>query len=111
MAISENLKALRDAKGLTQTQLSEKAGLGINQVSRIERGSSKPELETIKSLAMALDCSADELIFDREEREPDEELRILMAAVANMDDAKKATAIEILKALVMKAEAETWIKK
>lgn len=110
MAISENLKALRDAKGLTQTQLSEKAGLGINQVSRIERGTSKPELETIKSLALALDCSSDELIFDRAEREPDEELRILIGAIANMSEPKKAVVIEVLKALVMKSEAESWIK-
>lgn len=110
MAISENLKALRDAKGLTQVQLSEKAGLGINQVSRIERGTSKPELETIKSLAIALDCSSDELIFDPTEREPDEELKILISAVASMSETKKAVAIEVLKALVMKSEAESWIK-
>lgn len=111
MTIASNLKALRDDRGLTQTQLAEKAGLGINQVSRIERGRSKPELDTIKRLSLALNCTTDELIFDASEKTPDEEIRTLLTAVMGLPEEKKHTAIELLKALIMKAEAETWLKK
>lgn len=111
MTIATNLKTLRDKRGLTQTQLADLAGLGINQVSRIERGTSKPELETIKKLAIALHCTADDLIFDSQELTQDDQIRTLLGALIKMPEDKKQTAIELLEALVMKAEAENWIKK
>jgi transcriptional regulator with XRE-family HTH domain len=71
MSISNNLKAIRNKRGMTQGNLADKAGIELNQVSRIERGASEPKLETIKKLAIALSCSTDELIMDCEAYTPE----------------------------------------
>lgn len=71
MSISNNLKAIRSQRGVTQGNLADKAGIELTQVSRIERGASEPKLETIKRLAIALSCSTDELIMDAQPKTPE----------------------------------------
>jgi transcriptional regulator with XRE-family HTH domain len=48
------LRALREAAGLTQAQLAEKAGLHAQGVVKLERGERKPAWETVLALADAL---------------------------------------------------------
>lgn len=71
MSISNNLKTIRNQRGMTQGHLADKAGIELTQVSRIERGASEPKLETIKRLAIALSCSTDELIMDAQPKTPE----------------------------------------
>lgn len=70
MPFPEKVAKLRKEKGLTQDDLAKKAGVGIAQMRRYEKGASSPTLEVIKNLARALGVSADELIFDEGERVP-----------------------------------------
>ena len=70
MPFPEKVAKLRKEKGLTQDELAKKAGVGIAQIRRYEKGSSSPTLEVIKNLARTLGVSADELIFDEGERVP-----------------------------------------
>lgn len=49
---------------MTQDQLSEKAGISLSFLGHIERGSRKSSLETLVSLANALEVSADYLLQD-----------------------------------------------
>ncbi|MGY5449340.1 helix-turn-helix domain-containing protein [Agarivorans sp. MS3-6] len=70
MAISDALKDIRKRKGLTQGELANLAGVELTQISRIERGVSEPKLETIKNLAIALNCSTDELILEDIKAQP-----------------------------------------
>src|SRR5437867_4188862 len=52
------LKALREAAGFTQEELATIAGLSVHAVSALERGERRrPQLETIRALAAALDLS------------------------------------------------------
>jgi transcriptional regulator with XRE-family HTH domain len=48
------LKELREAAGLTQKQLAEKAGMGQRTVSTLEQGLSEPVWSTAIALAEAL---------------------------------------------------------
>lgn len=48
------LRDLRNAAGLTQVQLAEKAGTTGNTVARLERGMYEPSWEIVISLADAL---------------------------------------------------------
>lgn len=57
----ENLKRLRQAKGLNQTQLAEAAGCNQATVSKLERGSGNPTLTLIARIARALDVAPVEL--------------------------------------------------
>jgi transcriptional regulator with XRE-family HTH domain len=51
------LRELRSRAGLTQAELSRKAGLAQPSVSRLERGLKKPGLATAQALAAALGVS------------------------------------------------------
>jgi len=61
----QRLVELRKAAGLTQAELAVKAGLGMMQVSRIERGAvSDPQVSTVQALAEALGVPVAELLAD-----------------------------------------------
>jgi DNA-binding XRE family transcriptional regulator len=52
--ISQKLKALREERDLTQTQLADLAGLPQSHISRLEAGRHSPSMKTLKKLADAL---------------------------------------------------------
>jgi transcriptional regulator with XRE-family HTH domain len=54
----DGLKAIREAKGLTQVELARRAGLSNTTISRIENDLSRPTTTTLRGLAQALDMSA-----------------------------------------------------
>lgn len=61
--IVKNLNGILSARGLTATGLEKKAGLRRASISNILRGASKnPSLETLVSIANALDCTIHELL-------------------------------------------------
>jgi len=67
--LAENLKKLRLKKGWTQQELSHRAGLSHNSISKIEQGVSlKPEIQTMIKIADALDVSLDELVGRKEKK-------------------------------------------
>lgn len=49
--IYENIKAIRQAKGLTQTYLAEKVGIAINNYGKLERGEIQLTIERLEQLA------------------------------------------------------------
>ena len=51
MPFAEKLTRLRKDKGFTQQELAQRAGIGIAQMRRYEKGNSSPTLEVIKNIA------------------------------------------------------------
>jgi len=66
MNLGDNLKRLRTDRGMTQGDLSNKSGVGLAQISKLERNKADPALSTLYKLMSALDCSADRLLLDTE---------------------------------------------
>ena len=61
--LSNNIKRLREAKGLSQEKLARLADVANNTLIKMESGENKnPTLETIKKVAKALEISVDDLI-------------------------------------------------
>jgi len=61
--LSNNLRKLREKKGLSQDRLAKLADVANNTIIKIEQGENiNPTLETLKKVAKALDVSVDELI-------------------------------------------------
>jgi transcriptional regulator with XRE-family HTH domain len=56
------LKQLRTEKGLSQSELSQAAGIHSMHLSKYERGVAKPSADAIKKLAKALGVTTDYLI-------------------------------------------------
>ena len=60
--IAENLKRLRQSRGLTQEQLAEQLGVSFQAVSRWENALSYPDIELIPEIAAFFEISSDELM-------------------------------------------------
>ena len=61
IAVGQNVRKRREALGLTQEALSDKAGLDQTYISGIERGLRNPGIINIAKLAKALKISVAEL--------------------------------------------------
>lgn len=56
------LRAIRERRGYTQTELGLVTGIGQNRISNWELGYAYPSIEMLVLLANALHCTADELV-------------------------------------------------
>lgn len=66
-AFGERVRELRQKRGLTQIELSERSGYPQGRISEIESGTRVPNLVTILRLSIALDCKPTALLapFDK----------------------------------------------
>jgi predicted transcriptional regulator len=64
-AFGENLKRLREAKGLTTRQLADNADIAYSQIWTLESGQGDPTLTTLLALARALEVSLDGLVQEQ----------------------------------------------
>ena len=62
--VAERIKKLRKAKGITQEQLAELAGLNRTHLYRLETGKQSMTLRTLKLVADALGVRVRELVKD-----------------------------------------------
>jgi len=60
--VGPKLRELREAAKLTQEDLAHEAGISTSTLSRIERGTYQPRLDTLDKLAQALKVSVVELL-------------------------------------------------
>lgn len=66
MALSDNIKKLREEKNLTQQQLADQLYVSRQTICRWENGSRCPDLIMAKKLALELGVSMDELVSDED---------------------------------------------
>ncbi len=62
MEFAERLKAVREEKGLSQTELAAKTGLQPSAVSHFESGRRSPSFDNLRRLADALNVTIDYLL-------------------------------------------------
>ncbi len=61
--LSKNIKKLREQAGLSQDQMARKAGIPYSTYLKIENGvTPNPSIQTVLSIAEALDISLDKLV-------------------------------------------------
>ena len=62
----------------------------------------------LRKIAVALSVSADVLLFDKDERGPDEDLRLQFEAVSRMDNEEKKVIKALIEGMLLKHEAKRW---
>lgn len=62
VVVGRNIKAAREAAGLTQEQLADRAGMHTMEISRYERGVRDLRLTTAVRIARGLEVPAAELL-------------------------------------------------
>jgi transcriptional regulator with XRE-family HTH domain len=63
--IGNNIKNLRKSKKLTQDELAEKLNVTRQCVSSWENNKTQPDIETLHSIAAAMETSIDEIIYGK----------------------------------------------
>ncbi len=106
MEFRERLAALRRERDLTQQVLADKAGVHVAQIRRYEAGQTQPALDVIRKLAIALQVSADMLVFDIDERGPDDDLRLQFEALQRLTTEEKKVAKIVLEGLLLTHDAK-----
>ncbi len=61
--ISKNIKRIRTAKGMNQTELAEKVGVTRQTISSWEKGSSFPNINMLEKMSAVFDMPIDELLY------------------------------------------------
>ena len=62
MKITNNVKRLRQAAGMTQADLAARLGLTTPSITKWEKGQSNPDLLNVFRLAEIFECSVNEII-------------------------------------------------
>jgi len=60
--LANRIKEFRTRRGVSQEELSEKTGLSLRTIQRIENGETEPRGDSLKRLAQAFDVTPDELV-------------------------------------------------
>ncbi len=108
MAFAERLVALRKQQGLTQQALADRVDIHVTLLRRYEAGKTQPNLDTLRRIALALNVSADLLLFDEDERGPTDDLRLQFEATNRLTDDEKTTVKRVLEGLLLAHEARRW---
>ena len=111
MAFADRFAQFRKEKRYTQQEIAQKIGVGIAQIRRYEKGNSSPTLEVIKNMAKTLGVSADELIFDKDERVPssiilDKELLEQFELISHLSPHDVDAVKTILESMIIKSRLE-----
>ena len=108
MAFPQRLVELRKQQGLTQQTLADRADIHVTLLRRYEAGKTQPGLDTLRKIALALSVSADQLLFDPDERGPTDDLRLQFEAASRLDPDERTTLKNLIEGLLLKHEAKRW---
>lgn len=92
--ISKLFKKRRLELKMMQTEVAEKADISNNFYSNIERGNTKPSVDTLIRICKALQLSIDEIIFEGQIPKNDLYLKTAMRDLDNMLKDKDTKEIE-----------------
>jgi DNA-binding helix-turn-helix protein len=96
MSFGDNLKRIRNNRGMTQGDLEEKSGVRMTNISKMERNQTEPNLSTIYKLMDALDCDANSLLFDSRKISTTGVMKEAMKEAEKLDEDDQKIIIKII---------------
>ena len=108
MSFPARLAALRKECGFTQQQMADKIGMHVSQLKRYEAGASQPTIDVFRRIALALNVSADMLLFEANERGPDERLKLQFEALSHLDDKEREAVETMIAGVLHMHDAKRW---
>jgi transcriptional regulator with XRE-family HTH domain len=108
MDFGKRLAALRKQRGMTQQALADTVGCHVTMIRRYEAGETQPTLDIIRNMARALSVSADALVFEHDERDPVDELRMQFEVISQLPPDERSVVKEVLDSLIIKYQTRRW---
>jgi transcriptional regulator with XRE-family HTH domain len=96
MSLGKNIRRMRRDKGWSQGQLSERTGIRIGHISKLEQDEGDPKLSTLYKLMQAFSCSPDSLLMDTARVTTDAVLKQTLERATALPEENKRVIIEIV---------------
>lgn len=96
MSLGKNIRRMRQDKGWGQAQLSERTGIRIGHISKLEQDEGDPKLSTLHKLMEALECSPDSLMMDISKMNQPAILKQTLERAMNLPEVNRAAIIEVV---------------
>lgn len=100
----ERLATLRRQRDLTQQALADHIGIHVSQIRRYEQGKAQPTLDVIRRLTLALNTSADQLIFDNDPT-TDQPWQLRLEAINHLDPDEQAAIRTLIDSILLRHQA------
>ena len=110
MSFPERFIQLRKQNKLTQQEMADLIGIHVTQIKRYEAKTAQPSLEILKKIAVAFSVTTDSLIFENDERDPKEELKLKFEAIVQMEEEDQKTVKSVLDGMILKHQAKQLIQ-
>ncbi|MCD8026942.1 MAG: helix-turn-helix domain-containing protein [Clostridiales bacterium] len=94
--LGANIKKIRQAKGMTQEQLAERADISVNFMSLIENGKNM-SAETLVKIANSLEVSVDNLMCGATKPSGNKISEQIMQSLYSLDDNEKLFFLDMIK--------------
>lgn len=95
--IGNRIREVRKSKKWTQEILAEKSGIEPSNISHIERAATKLSLQTLVSIANALEVSADDLLYGNLEKSSHVSAKIINDLLSDCNPDELVAIAEVLK--------------
>ena len=108
MSFAARLVAIRRERNLTQQALADATDIHVQQIKRYEAGTSQPSAEALRKIAKAFSVSTDWLLFEDDERGPDERLKLQFEAVSKLDERERDAVETVIASVLHMHDAKRW---
>ncbi len=106
MDIGERIKSIREAKGLSQKQVSLNINMDPSQYSKIEKGKTDPSVSTLEKITIALGINLSELFNTNEDiqdiNSADKTLIEKVQLIEQLDQEERNSVFKIIDGLFIK---------
>lgn len=106
MSIGENIKKRCKELNITIKDLSFLSKIPLTTINDIVSNKSMPRVDKIKKIALTLHTTTDKLLFDEDDFNSEDEIRILFAEVINMPETEQRIVKETIKALILQNKSK-----
>lgn len=111
MSIGKNIQKRCKELNLTVKDLSVLSKVPNTTLHKIVNDQSMPRADSIKKIAIALHTTADKLLFDEEDINAEDELRVLFLEVIRMSEQEQQAIKEMIRAMIIQAKTRELVFK
>lgn len=95
--IGSRIREIRKSKKMTQEKLAELSGVEPSNISHIERAATKLSLQTLVSIANALDVTLDEIVYNNLNKSTHVSIKLIDELLADCSPDELKALAEVIK--------------
>lgn len=118
MNIAENLKKIREQKGLQQKQVALEIGIGTTNYNRVEKGQREASVEVLDKLAKFYGITIDEIVNFNDKKLPPKEVVIQDKAIleqveliSQLEEKEKNVVYTIIESFISKKRFKDFVSQ